>query len=143
MQGILIDPFTKTVSEVSYNGNYKEIYKLTGCSTFTVIELDANGETLFIDDNGLLENPEHFFKWEGYEQPLAGKGLILGTDSEGESVGTKFTKEFVEAQVTWPEIALAGWTPTESGVIDHPILGKDTGIVYGARPIFEAKEDKS
>ena len=40
MKAILIDPFDESVSEVEYNGDYKEIYNLADCRTFDVVSLD-------------------------------------------------------------------------------------------------------
>ena len=34
MRAVYIDPYDETVSEVDYNGDFKEIYNLIDCSTF-------------------------------------------------------------------------------------------------------------
>ena len=94
MRAILIDPFTETISEVEYVGPYQQIYALLShetmpVDTFTTVNLgDENQNAIFVDDNGLLNDPTHFFVWMDYAQPLAGKGLILGCDDEGESIAT-------------------------------------------------------
>lgn len=41
---------------------------------------------MYVDDEGLLKNPNRYFKYG--ERTLAGIGLILAHDDEGESVGT-------------------------------------------------------
>lgn len=45
-----------------------------------------NGDGIFVDDEGLLKNPQHFFMHRNYPSPLTGKGLMLGVDAEGDSV---------------------------------------------------------
>ena len=37
MKAILINPFTRSVSEVEYSGNIQEIYDMLNCGTFTVL----------------------------------------------------------------------------------------------------------
>jgi hypothetical protein len=41
---------------------------------------------VYVDAQGLLKPTERFFTINGYKYPLAGKGLILGSDSDGETV---------------------------------------------------------
>ena len=91
MKAILIDPFDESVSEVDYNGDYKEIYNLTDCDSFDVVSLDDIND-IYVDDAGLLKNPTRYFRIFSYTtmriSTLAGKGLILGHNDEGESIAT-------------------------------------------------------
>lgn len=83
----LIDPVKLDVTEVIINGDYTEIYKHIDCEIFTAVEVNKHGDTIYIDDEGLFVPDQVFFMHSGYpHQPLAGKGLLLGTDEEGESV---------------------------------------------------------
>jgi hypothetical protein len=98
MKAFLIDPFTQTINEVDYNGDYKSIYSLISSSainvdTFTCVNLNEQEDTIFVDDEGLLKdlNSQRFFTVNGHV--LAGKGLVLGTNEEGESVSPKITIE--------------------------------------------------
>lgn len=102
MRAILIDPFTQTVTETDYNGDFHHIYSLIGCDTFTVLEVGA-GNVLYLDDEGLFKDlaSQAFFGLSGYPNPLAGKGLILGTNDEGESIATRLTIEQVKRKVVW------------------------------------------
>lgn len=100
MQAYLIDPFAQTVTEVDYSGDIADIYKLTDCETFAVAQFDARGNGVFVDDEGLLNNkPKAFFQIWDYPQPLAGKGLVLGTDDEGESIAPTLTLAELRAKV--------------------------------------------
>ena len=86
MQAYLIDPFTKTITEVEYSGDIQDIYRLIEAKPFDCARFNAEGDVVFVDDNGLLNVPFHFFQVEGYPQPLAGKGLVLGCNMDtGES----------------------------------------------------------
>lgn len=86
MRAILIDPFTRSITEVEYSGDYHDIYKLIDCDTFTIAPITHRGDGIFVDDEGLFKPDQAFFKHDGYPQPLAGCGLIMGCDEEGETV---------------------------------------------------------
>lgn len=100
MQAFLIDPENLLIAAVEYSGNYREIYKHIGADCFDAARFNDKGDAAFIDDNGLLNNPQWFFQIEGYPQPLAGKGLVLGCDQEGESVAPSVTLEWLLDNVT-------------------------------------------
>jgi len=97
MRAILIDPFTKTITEVEYSGDYKQIYKLINCDTFTVSCL-SDADDLFLDDEGLLKD-NRYFTWNGH--PFAGKGLILAHDDEGDTISTTYDLHEVLDRVEW------------------------------------------
>lgn len=102
MDAYLIDPFTRTITQVEYSGDYQEIYRLIGCDTFTCADINEYGDTVFVDDEGLINGkPQEFFLVADYPQPLAGKGLVLGTDQEGESVSPSITLEQLKARIDW------------------------------------------
>jgi hypothetical protein len=135
MRGILINPFSKTVSEVEYSGDYNHISELLDCEIYTLIRL-ARDEVLFIDDEGLIvDKPQAFFAYKGYLQPLAGLGLVLGTDPEGETVATMLTVDQVRDKVTFPAVEVAGWTSVETST-EESWLGK-IEVIRGPQPIFE------
>lgn len=143
MKAILIDPFTETISEVDYVGPYQQIYALLSHETmpvdcYTVVGLD-DGESIFVDDEGLLKDPTHFFIWKDYPQPLAGKGLILGCDDEGKTIGTELTLDYVKSKVIWANNIELSHMEEVDGVIDHPLLGPNTPL-FGSRPVFVRRE---
>ena len=103
MRAYLIDPRARTVSTVEYSGDYQEIYRLTQCDTFTLVQFGEHGDGVFIDDEGLLKSgPLDFFMLEGYPQPLAGRGLVLGCDGDGESVTPRCSVDDVQRMVAFP-----------------------------------------
>lgn len=83
MKAYLIDPFEKSINEVDYSGDYKDIYKLIDAELFDVVYMDDN-IGVFVDDEGLFKDNQAFFQ-VGYAM-LAGRGLVLGTDKDGESI---------------------------------------------------------
>jgi hypothetical protein len=89
MRSILIDPWTQTVTEFEYSGDWQQISRVIGCAhdIFTVLTLDStNG--MFLDDGPLEFGREKRWWFKGYGAPLHGRAMVLGTNSEGESVDT-------------------------------------------------------
>lgn len=89
MYGFLIDPETKTVTKVSVAATLQSIREHISAACVDVVHLNSRGDVIYVDDEGLY-NARHFFYLEQYEAPLAGKGLVLGTDSQGETISPRF-----------------------------------------------------
>jgi hypothetical protein len=62
------------------------------------------GGAIFVDENGLINSPVSFFKFAGYAQPSAGKGLILGSDTNGETIGATSQLATIKAAVAFAEV---------------------------------------
>ena len=80
-----------------------QMHRLIKCECFTCVRFGSERsemvEMVYVDDNGLLNDPKRFFSVPGYLGWLAGNGLILGVDRRGESVSTELTVEQVESVV--------------------------------------------
>jgi hypothetical protein len=101
MKGILIDPKNKSITEVEHDDSLQDIYMHTDCDCITTVRIDGR-DTIYVDDNGLFRNPQHFFTFRHYPSPLAGKGLVLGADQAGESISPEHTTiESLEADIRW------------------------------------------
>lgn len=121
-KGYLIDPEAKTVTHVNYDlaTGIDGIYKLIGADPFAVVQIEKR-DAIYVDDEGLLRNPRYFFKYLGYHQPLAGKGLVLGTNEEGDTVSAKIKYEDLKKRVSFLELSVQdmvvtsgdGWVKTE------------------------------
>lgn len=122
MKFFVIDPKSRTISDLEIDKDtwdYKQIYKLLGISnTFEYVWLGEiedepfeNG--LYIDGEGMLKNafsgPNDsqtmwYFKiinQVGFEHIIAGPALVVGTDEEGDTDSTTFTRERIESIVGW------------------------------------------
>jgi hypothetical protein len=96
-KAILIDAKTNSVTLVEV-GEYTDIYKHCGYETFTCVGL-GNGETLYVDDEGLINGTDFGFTIEGYDGPLMGNGLILGSTASGDSKDTALSVHEVAEKV--------------------------------------------
>lgn len=144
MRAILIDPIAHTITEVEHNGDFRHIYTLLSdppngleVDDFNIVDI-GNDNTLYVDGEGLLKNPRYFFTFQGYHQPLAGRGLVLACDEEGETIPTTLTIAEIKAKVTFGELSVQGFKQDE-GVADHPILGPNTHFIRST-PIFGPPE---
>lgn len=102
MKAFFIDSEKEEIKEVEYT-NWEEISPMLGARCFTVAVFNKKEDCVYIDDEGLLSLTEKskFFEIEGYPQPLAGNGLVLGTNDEGESVEPSITLEELKGIVTF------------------------------------------
>lgn len=133
MKAIVINPQNHTITEAEYNGNYAEVYNLLSfedqtVDCFDIVKIDES-ETIFVDDEGLINSngARHGFFYVKGEYPvmLAGKGVILGADQDGVSVGTELSIDQVKDMVLFgvPEIdrmnSRVSFMDTEGAV--HPL----------------------
>lgn len=111
-KAILINAKEGTVSEVEI-GDYTDIYKVAGFDCFTCVGL-GKGETVYVDDEGLVNGTDYGFRIEGYPDPIMGNGVILGTSPNGNSKDTALTVADVIAKVKvirWTPIGFVGMKP--------------------------------
>ena len=105
MRAILINPEEKIIRHVSYDGDYKSIYRLIRCTTFEAVYPFDNGDSLWIDEEGLLKESNFAFKIRAdnpkFNQTIMGMGLILGTDAEGESVECLSNLDDIKSRVNF------------------------------------------
>ena len=105
MKAILINPEERIIRHVSYDGDYKSIYRLIRCTTFEAVYPFDNGDTLWIDEEGLLKESNFAFKIRAdnpkFNQTIMGMGLILGTDAEGESIECKSKLDDIKSRITF------------------------------------------
>lgn len=99
MRALLINPFEKSVTEVDYSGDYKDIPTMIDCDLFTIAS-DGDND-IFVDDEGLFKPNQMFFWVRGMGQPLAGKGLVLSSDGEGETIGTTADVDAFYNRIRW------------------------------------------
>jgi hypothetical protein len=83
MQAYLINPEERTIEAVEIDDTVDGIYQVIEASSFDVVRLD-HGDVIYVDDEGLYHKRD-YFSLEGFKAPLAGRGLVLGTDCEGRS----------------------------------------------------------
>ena len=102
MKAILIDVKNQEIKEVEHDNTLQNIYDLIDCRTFDLIMIDTVNN-IFVDDEGLLRQNQLYFEYSGSNGifQLAGNGLILGVDDEGNSISPTLTIEDVKGKVSF------------------------------------------
>lgn len=102
IMGYLIDPISREITHREYDGSLKSIYDAIGVDGFECARFDTQSrDTIFVDENGLLNDPTYFFTINGYMHPLAGKGFLLGCDETGKAITPHNSLEAVRKNVTF------------------------------------------
>lgn len=106
MRAYLINPYSRTITEIDYpeGSDYTKIHELLSVPEHKVDVIDCarindRGDGIYIDDEGLFKEPVVFFKVAGYHTPLCGCGLVLGCDVNGETQAPTVDLEWLRANV--------------------------------------------
>ena len=123
MRALLIDPKERSVTEVQNNGALSDTTRLLECETPTNLGWLAEGDTLWIDDEGMRKNPRHFFTVRGGCQ-IAGKGLVIGIDAEGNDCDAAITVADLLPQLKFLRGELQGFhtTSTPDSISIKPVI---------------------
>jgi hypothetical protein len=109
MKAFLIDPFAKTITEIYTLAALTDVYTLTQCSIVEGVRLNDDDDTVYIDEEGLLKdlNQQAFFILTGTRASvtLAGRGVVFGTDQEGDWVEPTITLAELQAMIKWATLA--------------------------------------
>ena len=110
MKAFLIDPELKEITEVKYNGDYRQIYSLIGCKTFDIVRIPLNKidqygfDGIYVDDEGLYADVLHKWEFDLHHQPpikLVNKGLVLGCADNGDAKEPTISLDLLKHFVTW------------------------------------------
>ncbi|WP_439398530.1 hypothetical protein ACRQ5Q_14620 [Bradyrhizobium sp. PMVTL-01] len=119
LRAILIDPFACEVRELQLPySDLRSVYAQLSHETMPVdmaqLVVLSSADDLYVDEDGLTKGCERYFRIAGYQQALAGKGIILGhSNSEADHAAT--TRQWVEERVTFFEVFVGGiLLPTDS-----------------------------
>ena len=117
MKAILIDPVTEGIFEVDHDphkwgdlhGWLSDLARGVEVRSDTYVTINKTNK-VFVDEEGMLKNPKHFFRLRGARlpngdidhEPIAGRGLVLGCrEKDGRPVDTTLTVDNVRALVTF------------------------------------------
>lgn len=101
MKAIFIDAQNETVTEVETDG-LETWYKLLSCEVVESVRLNSYGDSIIVDEEGLLKKNRNFFRFG--RQPFSGSGIIIGVDDEGETMEPIITLEQVKANISFIKI---------------------------------------
>lgn len=108
MKAYLINPDDRTITEHEWHrrtvNQLDKIYALVNCQTITAVHPWPGRDAIYVDDEGLMGGPVYqFFGVLGYPQPVAGRGLVVGTGSDGEDQTPTITMPDLISQTVFIE----------------------------------------
>jgi hypothetical protein len=110
-QAYLITPENQTVEAIEIDlGDYLNISRAIGVDYFDIVHLNPYGDVVFVDDEGRLNGRAtkdglFWLTGDAATVELAGKGLVLGTNDEGESIAPTVSLPTVRAMVSFAKPA--------------------------------------
>lgn len=142
MRGILIDPYTETVSELDVGDDYVSIGLAISSDgeerTITTVDF-GGGATGFVDDNGLLTAGIPAVGFVGTPTLLVGKILLLGyPNEEGDSTDCPIPLRLVEHVVRWSNLETTGEFNDDDAVIQE----EGFTVIQGPTPIYRVRKEK-
>ena len=102
MKAILIDARNNQIKQVEVDDKsfLTDCYKHIGCDMIEVA-MEVNGNTIYVDEEGLCKELECAFVVKGGHQPFAGNGLIVGYNAKkGKNVDCTLTLAEVKKMVS-------------------------------------------
>ena len=97
----LVDPETRLISQV-FIKDYKDIQRHIGCEMFTMAFRLDNDDVLYVDDMGLAMKNNYFAVLDAYDAPLAGRGLLVGSNAQGGDEDARTNILDFAIMVKWP-----------------------------------------
>src|SRR4051794_39190026 len=104
VRAIVIDPEARTFTEVLIGGDLGSLQRAIGCrdvttgSRFLRGSLETGFEAVYVSDDELTEadDPKFWFQVDADRDPpssypIAGRGVVSGTDVDGETCDAKIT----------------------------------------------------
>lgn len=107
MRAILINPYERTIRAIDHDGTLEGMHRTIKCKTVCKISL-TKLDDLWLNDDGLLTAGLPVFRMGVYPHPLAGIGLILAYDAEGNSDATYIPLGKVVCAVRWTDQETTG-----------------------------------
>jgi len=138
MRAIIINAEQRTVSETEIDGKLHGLQEIVGGLITPVYDGLDSKHHAYVNDEGLLNNPQHFFMLKDGHQPLAGNGVILSTTRDSDEAPCTLPLDWVKERVTFMDLqAVRKWAAREP----HPEL-TDADIAKLDAKISDSKAAK-
>jgi hypothetical protein len=125
MRAILIDPEKQSISEIQVESGFENIQAALRCDCFTEGaylsgSIEKGFDAVYASDDELSEedNPRFWFQVDADRNPpssfpIAGLGLALGTDTEGNGCDVRISVAELTSRITFTQRKFHGFTVTE------------------------------
>jgi uncharacterized protein DUF3846 len=107
MRAIIINAQDRTITETEIDGRLKSLQQIVGGRIEAVYEGLDDNHHCYVNEEGLLHHPQHFFMFKGGHQPLAGNGVILSSTDEGDEAPCTLLLDWAKERVTFMDLVAA------------------------------------
>jgi hypothetical protein len=107
MRAIVINAKDRTVAETDIDGSLKSLKQIVGGLIQPVYDGLDDSHHCYVNEEGLLDQPQHFFIFRDSQQPLAGNGLILSSTDDGDEAPCTLPLDSVKERVTFMDLQAA------------------------------------
>jgi hypothetical protein len=107
MRAIIINSEDRTITESDIDGSLKSLQQIVGGLIEPVCQGLDDNHHCYVNDEGLLDNPQYFFMFRDGHQPLAGHGIILSSTDDGGEAPCTLSLDWVRERVTFMDLEAA------------------------------------
>jgi uncharacterized protein DUF3846 len=107
MRTIIINPKDRTITETDVDGSLKALQQIVGGLIEPVCQGLDDNHHCYVNEEGLLDNPQYFFMFKDGHQPLAGNGIILSSTEGGDEAPCASSLDWAKANVTFMDLKAA------------------------------------
>ena len=107
MRAIVINAKDRTVTLAEIDGSLKALQQIVGGLIQPVYDGLDDAHHCYVNEEGLLNSPEHFFMFRDGHQPLAGNGVIVGSGLIADEAPCTLSLDWVRERVTFMDMQAA------------------------------------
>jgi Domain of unknown function (DUF3846) len=107
MRAIVINSRDRSITETQIDGSLQSLQRIVGGLIQSVEQGLDHDHHCYVNEEGLLDEPRHFFMFAGGHQPLAGNGIILSSTDDGGEAPCTLPLDWVKDRVTFMDPAAA------------------------------------
>ena len=107
MRAIIINAQDRTVTETEIDGSLESLQQIVGGLIEPVSQGLDDEHHCYVNEEGLYDNPRHFFLFKNGHQPLAGNGVILASTDDGDEAPCTLPLDWVKQRVTFMDLNAA------------------------------------
>ena len=107
MRAIVIKSQNRTVVEIDLVPTLDRLQQIVGGLIEPVEQGLDDEHHCYVNEEELLDNPQHFFMFTDGHQPLAGNGIILAETEDGGEAPCTIPLDWVKERVTFMDLAAA------------------------------------
>jgi Domain of unknown function (DUF3846) len=107
MRAIIVNPKDRTITATDIDGSLKSLQQIVGGLIEPVSQGLVDNHYCYVNEEGLLNDPQYFFMFKDGHQPLAGNGVILSWTDDAFQSPCALSLDWVKERVTFMDLEAA------------------------------------